>query len=78
MEKNEVLRREFAEMVTAMEKAAAQLARPWKISTAVLAAIVTVIAGRFLRGYTSGGNSRGLKMEGKGSGQLKNKKSADH
>ena len=56
---DETLRREFAEMVTATEKAAAQLARPRKISTAVLAAIVTVIAGLFLRGYTSGGNSRG-------------------
>lgn len=47
---DETLRQEFAEMVTVTEKVAAQLARPWKISTAVLATIVLVMAGRFLRG----------------------------
>lgn len=43
MKNDEAIRREFAEMVQSTERAAAQLARPWKISTGILAAAVVTL-----------------------------------
>lgn len=43
MKNDEDLRREFAEMVTATQKAADQLSRPWKITTGILAAAVVTL-----------------------------------
>lgn len=42
MKNDKDLRREFAEMVQATERAAVQLSRPWKITTSILAAVVIV------------------------------------
>lgn len=43
MKNDENLRREFAEMITATQKAADQLSRPWKIATGILAAAVVTL-----------------------------------
>lgn len=44
MKDDTTLRQEFAEMVKATERAAVQLARPWKVVCAVLAVVVVLTA----------------------------------
>lgn len=46
MKNDEALRQEFAELVTATERAAVQLARPWRIATGILAAVVIALLYR--------------------------------
>lgn len=43
---DEQKRLEFAEMVLATEKAAAELCRPWQVATGVLAVALTVVLWR--------------------------------
>lgn len=43
MKNDAALRREFAEMVEAAAKCAAELSRPWKITTGILAAAVIAL-----------------------------------
>lgn len=43
MKDDVILRQEFAAMVQATERAAAELTRPWKITTGILAAAVVTL-----------------------------------
>lgn len=40
---DKVLRREFADLVTAVERATAEAVRPWKIATCFLAAALAIV-----------------------------------